>query len=297
MAAYIGSMEGAIQTVREAIKHIFVPYNLSNILLGVSFLVMKTVPPVCTWLFPARDDLGPCELDWREQEILMFLLLAIFAKTRRATSMHQYASTTYLFSKAANFILYMRVDPRFGAIFAILCLVVFLIFPKPAYTGEDTIKFYSPDSLEETLALAKGKRHATYLLMEYYTAWSPDCRSLAPVFADLSNRYNNKNLQFGKLDLGRYPAMGNKYRIDTGGMSKELPTLVLYENGREKMRRPGHDVKGKVVKYSFSENDIVRDFDLRDIYDRSKAKVKETKVEKIVDGVEEVTDTTKDKTE
>lgn len=44
-----------------------------------------------------------------------------------------------------------------------------------------------------------------------------------------------------------------RYKVDGSSWSKQLPTIVLFENGKEKMRRPYVDYKGTVQKFFFSE--------------------------------------------
>lgn len=60
------------------------------------------------------------------------------------------------------------------------------------------------------------------------------------------------NLKFGKIDIGRYPEAARKFGISDASTSKQLPTLVLFKNGEEKLRRPMVDGKGKVVRFFFT---------------------------------------------
>lgn len=41
-------------------------------------------------------------------------------------------------------------------------------------------------------------------IVEFFANWSSECQSFAPIFADLSLKYNCSGLQFGKVDVGRY---------------------------------------------------------------------------------------------
>ena len=44
-----------------------------------------------------------------------------------------------------------------------------------------------------------------------------------------------------------------RYKVDGSSWSKQLPTIILFENGKEKMRRPYVDYKGTVQKFFFTE--------------------------------------------
>lgn len=59
-------------------------------------------------------------------------------------------------------------------------------------------------------------------------------------------------MKFGKVDIGRYPDAAVKYHISDASTSKQLPTLILFKEGKEVERRPYADHKGKLVKFLFS---------------------------------------------
>lgn len=61
-----------------------------------------------------------------------------------------------------------------------------------------------------------------------------------------------ENLKFGKIDVGRYPDAAAKYHVSDASTSKQLPTLILFKNGKEVERRPYADHRGKLVKFLFS---------------------------------------------
>ena len=67
------------------------------------------------------------------------------------------------------------------------------------------------------------------------------------------NRYSLDNLKFGKVDVGRYPELAKKYYIDDSSFSRQLPTVIVFKNGEEHIRRPSIDSKGRLQKFIFSE--------------------------------------------
>lgn len=66
-------------------------------------------------------------------------------------------------------------------------------------------------------------------------------------------RYSLDNLKFGKVDVGRYPELAKKYYIDDSSFSRQLPTVIVFKNGEEHIRRPSIDSKGRLQKFIFSE--------------------------------------------
>ena len=66
-------------------------------------------------------------------------------------------------------------------------------------------------------------------------------------------RYTLDNLKFGKVDVGSQPNVAKKYHINDSTISLQLPTLAIYRDGKELMRRPCLDAKKKFQKFYFTE--------------------------------------------
>lgn len=60
------------------------------------------------------------------------------------------------------------------------------------------------------------------------------------------------NPKFGKVELSRNPGVATKYKINTSPLSKQMPTLILFKNGLEVMRRPVVNERGKLVPFNFN---------------------------------------------
>lgn len=106
------------------------PYYWVNILLSLSYLIAKRAPVVCSKLLPVDAATGDCELDSRETEILFFLIIVIMIRTRKAGSvtMINYLTSSFIYTKVANVILWFYNDPRFGIGFgAIVILLAMLV--------------------------------------------------------------------------------------------------------------------------------------------------------------------------
>lgn len=145
-----------------------------------------------------------------------------------------------------------------------------LILPQPTYSGpEKLIYFRGIKDLEEELS---RDTKITWLIA-FYTAWNPTCAGFAPIFAKLSSDYCLDNLKFGKVDVGRYPDAAKKYLIDDSSFSKQLPTVILFQEGKETIRRPVTDNKGKYIKFLFSEENIKRFFGLHVYYEECRNKL------------------------
>nr|KAG5702311.1 hypothetical protein BaRGS_002978 [Batillaria attramentaria] len=85
----------------------------------------------------------------------------------------------------------------------------------------------------------------------------------------LTYRYTLDNLRFGKIDVSRYPQVAEKFGIDTSTWSKQLPTVILFQEGKEKIRRPV-STKKTTLKFIFTKEHVIRDLELNEIYGQCK---------------------------
>uniref|UniRef100_A0A3Q2TCW5 Thioredoxin-related transmembrane protein 2a n=1 Tax=Fundulus heteroclitus TaxID=8078 RepID=A0A3Q2TCW5_FUNHE len=136
----------------------------------------------------------------------------------------------------------------------------------PLYMGPEYIKYFSDKTIDEEL---QRDSRVTWIV-EFYANWSSDCQSFAPIFANLSLKYNCAGLRFGKVDIGRYGEVSQRYKVSTSPLSKQLPSLLLFQGGREVMRRPMVDNKGRAVSWTFNEENIIREFNLNEVFQKSK---------------------------
>ncbi|XP_025998224.1 thioredoxin-related transmembrane protein 2-A [Astatotilapia calliptera] len=247
-------------------KWLLKPYYITSFLLTISFVVVRKTPGLCEHLVTQREDGNSCDFDWRELEILMFLSAIVMMKNRRAITVEQHIGNLLMFSKVANCILFFRMDIRFGILYLALCLAFVMTCQPPLYMGPEYIKYFSDKTIDEEL---QRDSRVTWLV-EFYANWSSDCQSFAPIFANLSLNYNCAGLRFGKIDIGRYEEVSKKYRVSTSPLAKQLPSVLLFQGGREVMRRPMVDSKGRAVSWTMNEENIIREFNLNELFQKSK---------------------------
>ncbi|XP_034087707.1 LOW QUALITY PROTEIN: thioredoxin-related transmembrane protein 2-B-like [Gymnodraco acuticeps] len=259
-------------------KWLLKPYYVASLFMSIAFLAVRKTPGICDQLNTQREDGNPCDFDWREVEILMFLSAIVMMKNRRAITVEQHLGNIILFSKVANVILFFRLDIRIGLLYLTLCIVEPLMFPSllsqcflmtckpPLYMGPEYIQYFSDKTIDDEL----DRDPRVTWIVEFFANWSPECQSFASVYADLSLKYNCAGLKFGKVDIGRYGEVSKKYKVSASPLSKQLPSLVLFQGGKEVMRRPQVDKKGRAVSWSFTEENIIREFNLNELYQKSK---------------------------
>ncbi|MEM2963443.1 MAG: thioredoxin [Candidatus Anstonellales archaeon] len=70
------------------------------------------------------------------------------------------------------------------------------------------------------------------VLVDFWAAWCGPCRMLAPVFEKVSQDYSGK-VQFAKVNVDENQELAEDFGI------MGIPTLILFENGKEKARISG----------------------------------------------------------
>merc|ERR1712241_1197466 len=159
----------------------------------------------------------------------------------------------------------MGADPRLCMVYLILAMLQGMLLPEPTYKGPENITYFRANSLAEELA----RDTKVVWIVTFYAAWSPACINFTSVFSKLSADYSLPNLKFGKVDVGRYPEQAEQYHINTSALSRQLPTMIMFQEGKELGRVPAiHN--GKVQKFFFNEEAIVTAFDLNNVYKKCK---------------------------
>jgi len=60
-------------------------------------------------------------------------------------------------------------------------------------------------------------------------------------------RYSTKTLKFAEIDVARWSEAAKEFNIDTGGMSLQIPSVILFENCKEHSRLPPFKPDGTVA--------------------------------------------------
>ena len=109
-------------------------------------------------------------------------------------------------------------------------------------------------------------------LICFYAAWSPSSINFAPTFAKLSSQYHLPNLKFGKaqrsisqmftqinfeiysgkIDVGRYPEAAEKNYINASALTRQLPTVILFQDGKEVLYFPNTFSNRCIIKFKFA---------------------------------------------
>ena len=155
-------------------------------------------------------------------------------------------------------------------------MFMFVLLQQPKYSGPSIFQHFTPASLNEVV---KENHNGISWLVEFHAAWSPPCLHLEPTMAALSVKYTTPKLKFGKVDIGRWPYVGDQHQISTSATSNQLPTLILFQDGKEVARIPHVFKDGSFVKGRYRMKDIVKGFNLDGKY-KKKTKTNHSKKKK-----------------
>lgn len=84
-------------------------------------------------------------------------------------------------------------------------------------------------------------RSSQPVLVDFWAAWCPPCRTLAPIVEAVANRYAG-HVRVAKLNVDDNPFVAQRYHIQA------IPTLILFQDGEERQRILGVASKEEISR-------------------------------------------------
>ena len=78
-------------------------------------------------------------------------------------------------------------------------------------------------------------------IVDFYATWCGPCKMLSPVFESVSEEI--KDSKFIKVDVDKFEELCRNYKV------MSVPTLILFENGKEVKRKIGFIPKEQLIKF------------------------------------------------
>ena len=77
-------------------------------------------------------------------------------------------------------------------------------------------------------------------VVDFYATWCGPCKMLGPVFEELSKEVD---INFVKVDIDNHEDLCREYKV------MSVPTLILFEDGKEVRRNIGFIPKDKLIEF------------------------------------------------
>jgi thiol-disulfide isomerase/thioredoxin len=198
---------------------------------------------------------------WEKQTFTTLGAMAA-VKFVRKSNIDAFVSDMFMYTKSGILLLSWMMDRRVFSWYCVMYVMLFLYVRKPEYKGPSKIEWMNPATLKRRVLEPDDKDKNVSWLVEFYASWSPPSVNLEPTFADLSCKYTSADLKFAKLDLMRWPYVGEDFGINVSGTSTQLPTLILFERGKETMRIPHVYRDGRIARSRLRASDLIAAFGL-----------------------------------
>ena len=77
-------------------------------------------------------------------------------------------------------------------------------------------------------------------VVDFYATWCGPCKMLGPVFEEVSEE---SEIEFVKVDIDNHEDLCKEYKV------MSVPTLILFEDGKEVRRNVGFVPKDKLIEF------------------------------------------------
>lgn len=195
----------------------------------------------------------------REIQTLLTFGVLVAIKMVKSKTWEAFIADTMLYAKGFLIMLTFILNHCLALWYVVVFLVIFLLCQQPPYSGQGNVKHLTPLQLETILM--EGSTSELWLV-EFRALWSSRCIQASRCLSDLSMMYSTENLQFGLVDLGRFPNAAAKFGITMSVNMGQLPTYILFKNGVEVSRIPEIDFEAKAVTPTITKELLARHFEL-----------------------------------
>lgn len=86
----------------------------------------------------------------------------------------------------------------------------------------------------------------TPLLVDFHAEWCGPCKMLSPIIKEVKSEFGDQ-LKVIKVDVDKNPRVASQYHV------KGVPTIILFQKGKQLWRQSGMVPKDKLVEIIKSE--------------------------------------------
>ena len=191
----------------------------------------------------------------RETQIFGCLFVVCLSRFLSGRLVEEVLPLFFMLTKVSILISSFVVSFTVPLFYLVAFIAIWLTTQEPEYKGDTKVRVVHPEKYLETVAA-----HPRVLVM-LGAGWSPPTRRFSKNFAMLSMSVTNA--VFFRIDIGRCAYLAKQLNIDAGGSSRQIPTLILYEKGKEVKRMPSENTLTTKYVNEYSRDQIMSFFDLK----------------------------------
>jgi hypothetical protein len=180
----------------------------------------------------------------REAQVLSTACLILVARYFKSATWAAFLEYFFMYLKLSFIILLALSSKVATGWYLVAVFVVWVCFRQPEYLGQHN--FVEITTFAELIETVLSSDDSWVLLC--HASWHSDCISTMSLWASMSVKYTTSKLKFARVDVDEVRGVAQKVVIDTSGMSFQLPSLILYDAGKEVSRFPPVDSTGRVAK-------------------------------------------------
>ena len=79
------------------------------------------------------------------------------------------------------------------------------------------------------------------VLIDFFATWCGPCKTLAPILKEVKDSMGDR-ISILKIDVDKNQGLASKYQV------RGVPTMVLYQNGKQLWRQSGVLTKDQIIK-------------------------------------------------
>lgn len=188
-----------------------------------------------------------------------------------APTIDAYLSSMFSFARVTVLVCLYYMETSLFGVFALLWVALYALCPQPRYRLPDSVTTLNPVTFRARTQPQQAAQRNFHIIW-CHAPWSSRCSQLTPALAKLVSRYSHPRINFSRIDVSRFPEVADTLKITTAATSKQLPSVVLFEHGKELARIPVMDDQGRIPKpflHGFTAKDVEKALDLEEVQKRA----------------------------
>jgi Thioredoxin len=233
-------------------KRFWNSYFISNGVLILVYILMRFFIAKPSNLIVTDEYLPRSLSSNREVQVMCTGTIILFVKYIKSPTWESFLMNFFFFYKCCFIVLLYFSNVWAMIWYLLICLIVWMLFKMPLQITDN--KFINITSVSQLESEVLNSNKAWVIL--FYSPQSSESIETISLWCEMSLKYTNNSLKFGKVDVSESKFLAKKCAIDPSGFSRQIPSLILYSEGKELKRFPPVNSSGEVgmvINYKYKE--------------------------------------------